>query len=500
MISARTYFLAGIFSIVCTSLPAQFTEFNIYPNGLMYSEQTMRQLGHIVDSLNVKFRTCELTKTHLARQQGKGHYIYMSKGNVKKAREAIENNISFEDFVHRFIRAKVEMNVLVTKRVYHDYRGETIVEFGSILTGVFSEDKLVINEQEYKEGATRPWRWVFNYEEGGEYTTDYLEAFYFTTELASKKIPEHYARMVQYAECMVDTSTQIFQDKSSQLRTWIDREEASKSGVSVKIQSFLKYAQRPPRIEKWPEDPQQVEKHIAQILHKDSLWAFKVRDSLSLEPEFKRLLKEATEEALRQGGSNDEFEYFVWYYYSQKAALQLKRNRVVFGNCSMDNSPRIHALNIALLSAQTVNWEIFLRAHLDIMNDNFQRASDGSYAWGRRETYIKELEELDINVADLLLGIALRIANPSENHYYGSISRLGRALSESKNASNIETKILHMIKDSGLDDYNRILMYWLFRNYAHYTENEIEKEKQMDRLAEAVQELPTYIQNRLDHE
>jgi hypothetical protein len=148
--------------------------------------------------------------------------------------------------------------------------------------------------------------------------------------------------------------------------------------------------------------------------------------------------------------SNDEFEEYVGRYHSKKTALELKRNRKVMGMCSQDNSPRIHAMNIALLSAETVNWEIFLRSHLDIMNDNFERRSDGSYAWAARKTYIKELEVLDFNVIDLLLGISLRIENPGEHHYYGNISRLGRALSESQYRAPIENKILDMIRDDQL--------------------------------------------------
>jgi len=75
----------------------------------------------------------------------------------------------------------------------------------------------------------------------------------------------------------------------------------------------------------------------------------------------------------------------------------------------MDSSPRYHELSIAELAEETVNWEIFLRSHLDIMNDNFNRMSDGSYAWAGRKTYIKELEILYINVLDLVLGISIRI-------------------------------------------------------------------------------------------
>src|SRR5690606_2706951 len=112
--------------------------------------------------------------------------------------------------------------------------------------------------------------------------------------------------------------------------------------------------------------------------------------------------------------------------------LQRMRHTKVVGSCSQDASPRIHAINIALVSAETTNWEVFLKAHLDIMNDKFDRMSDGNYAYAQRKTYIKELEELNINVIDLLLGISLRIENPANNHYYGNIGRLGRAISESK--------------------------------------------------------------------
>src|SRR5215211_5537198 len=63
---------------------------------------------------------------------------------------------------------------------------------------------------------------------------------------------------------------------------------------------------------------------------------------------------------------------------TEKAKLldQMRSTRVV-GNCSQDSRPRKHAVNIALLSAETYNWQVFLKAHLDIMNDRFERMSDG---------------------------------------------------------------------------------------------------------------------------
>ena len=192
-----------------------------------------------------------------------------------------------------------------------------------------------------------------------------------------------------------------------------------------------------------------------------------------------------------------DFEYYTAEYYSKKDALTMKRNRIVVGFCSQDDGPRVHAMNIAVLSAESISWEVFLRAHLDIMNDRFERVSDGSYAWGKRNTYIREIEELNIDMQELLLGISLRLSNPSENHYYGSISRLGRALSETKDRQKLEETILKMIKDEKLDDYNRLLMHYLFLNYTYYLPNQSERKLNLEKLESADKTLPVYLYSKI---
>lgn len=163
----------------------------------------------------------------------------------------------------------------------------------------------------------------------------------------------------------------------------------------------------------------------------------------------------------------------------------------------MDSRPREHAMNIALLSAETTNWEVFLKSHLDIMNDRFDRMSDGSYAKAQRKTYIKELEELDINVNDLLIGISLRIENPASNHYYGNIGRLGRAISESKNKLDFESQILSMIEDNELDDYNRIISYFLFISYNNYLDNKEEHKRNIEKVKSSITKLPVYLKENI---
>lgn len=154
-------------------------------------------------------------------------------------------------------------------------------------------------------------------------------------------------------------------------------------------------------------------------------------------------------------------------------------------------------MKIAQLAAETADWSVFLKAHLDIMNDRFDRASDGTYAWGGRKTYLKELEDLDLDVTDLLLGISLRMADPSENHYFGNIGRLGRALAETKDRTQLEEKILAMIRDTTLDDYNRLIQHYLFLNYMYYLPAKESRLTDMEKLVAADKTMPAYISSHL---
>ena len=181
----------------------------------------------------------------------------------------------------------------------------------------------------------------------------------------------------------------------------------------------------------------------------------------------------------------------------QEKLLDEMRSIKVIGGCSQDSRPREHAINIAMLSAETTNWEVFLKSHLDIMNDRFERMSDGSYAYAQRKTYIKELEELNINVIDLLFGISLRVENPAKNHYYGNIGRLGRAIAESKNKEDFKKQILLMIEDTELDNYNRILSYFLFLNYNHYLENKEEQKENTNLLKKSIETLPSCFKEKI---
>lgn len=463
-------------------------EFGPAENGLIYSPTTIQQLRRIVDSLNLRFTTCDLTRRYRAPAQARAHFVKLEQGNIRQARLDLARGISYEDFVRTYPQAHTEKELLITRYSGQSYDDKPEVEFSSIPLNYDDVHELSFQENLTDYAQPLQGRWVFRHHDKTSYSSESIQAFYIAEEFRQPLLPDSYARLVQYTDCMVDTTTQVFTEQARRTGRRYAPEQARA------VSSFLAYVDAETRKPELKGD--------AYEAHGKALAAWEARrfatlDPLAGTPRFRQLFAAALAEAQAGRGSGEEFEEYVRRYDSPRAALQLKRSRIVVGGCSMDDGPRVHALNIARLAAESVSWEVFLRAHLDIMNDRFERVSDGSYAQAGRQTYIRELEVLDINVLDLLLGISLRVQNPSPNHYYGSIGRLGRALAETEHAAALETKLHRMLADPQLDDYNRMLMFYLYRNYVGSLTDSARQQQSQAQLRQAVATLPPYLASRI---
>lgn len=407
-----------IFTLLIIVLAVQFScvqkrEVEIQEIELLYSKSTMNKLKTIVDSLNLKFKVCDINRSFNSKYQTIGHKIVIEKNKVKEAKKDIENNIDFEEFQKKYPEAKITKNALIVKDNYKNYQKMDIVAFSEVsLNGGYGFELGFDNKLE-KYKIENLSNWVFVYTNKGSYSDETLAAIYFPNKMESKKLPKMYSQMINYSDCLIDTTTTKFKDDL-------------KSG--------------------WVDLPKS--------------WNTKSKKK------------------------------------QEKILEELRSTRVV-GLCSQDSSPREHAVNIAMLSAETQNWKIFLRAHLDIMNDRFERVSDGSYAWGQRKTYIRELEELNINVLDLIMGISLRVENTSENHYYGNIRRIGRALAETKSKDAVEHQLLSIIENKELDLYNRILGFYIMDNYLYNQTEENEKVRIKSKLKESIKSLPKELNEQI---
>jgi hypothetical protein len=460
------------------------SEFKTYSNGLIYDEHTMHRLGIIVDSLNVRFRSCDLSHPYFSKMQGMGVFVELPS---KKAREQVRKGITLDEFSKLF-PDNVKKRIWVVKSRYENYEGKRIIEYAS-LPGNGERHEIEVNDNASHDKAKG---WIIS--------PDGEEAVWLDG-LTSIELPMNYARLVQYVDCMVDTTTEIF---FPQAKGRVLQEVSNNS----KAADFLQWVESLPGKAKpdYPDyektDKADIDSLITSYYKRQNEW-----DSLritNLDKVMARsayrlsVLMEATDEGIEKGNSDPRLEFYVERYVSKEKALQLKRGRRVVGFCSMDQSPRYHAMSICKLSAETAQWDIFLRSHLDVMNDRFERQSDGSYAWAGRKTYLKELEELDIHAVDLLIGTSLRVENVSENHYWGSINRVGRALSDASDKPALESRLLAMIHDDKLDIYNRLLIAYLFDHYAYNLEDEQEKEVAIKKLKSALLKAPASIQSAFE--
>lgn len=473
-------------------------EFTVHDNGLIYSPQTMSQLNHIVDSLNLKFKVCEPKRFVTVPQ---AHAVVVSLDSLgKKARKDLQNGMKWEDFTKKYPFAKVNTEGLIIRDMETNDNGRVDLTFQEFNAYRVSIDNTPENRSDKVKN-----KWFFDNSSDSEYLT----AFFFLTDFESKPLPDRVARLVQYADCLVDTNTTIFFPQANRGYDWTSPKKEVKlppnltefkAAFDICNRDRPNYEQFEKKNKKKSEEA--IEKSYDEAYKKwETLQQARI-DSFERAPNFLPLLKNALAEALRDTISDSVLEDYAQKHNLLTAENQLffNRNRIVYGQCSQDASPRYHAQKIAVLAAETTNWEVFLRAHLNIMNDRFPRVSDGSYAWAKRKTYIRELEELGINVNDLLLGISFSAENAAKNHYFGNISRLGRALSETKNPQEIEKAMFAAIEDASLDDLNRLRMYYLFLNYNYNLADATQKQKNKTLLAASVAKLPPYLKQYLEKE
>ncbi|MCB0643274.1 MAG: hypothetical protein KDC44_16610 [Phaeodactylibacter sp.] len=95
----KTTFFFCILSVFSCTIIAQRGEFPIHDNGLIYTENTMDQLAHIVDSLNLKYKNCNADPAYFAIPQALAHHVYVEGARAEAAFEDIQAGMAFSDFL-----------------------------------------------------------------------------------------------------------------------------------------------------------------------------------------------------------------------------------------------------------------------------------------------------------------------------------------------------------------------------------------------------------------
>ncbi|PHI20513.1 hypothetical protein CEQ90_07105 [Lewinellaceae bacterium SD302] len=427
------------------------SEFTIYENGYIYPDTTMQQLGRIVDSLNLQYRECPVDRKYRSVPQTIGYCYSLPGVRLQAFSKRIENSgaeISKAYLEEAYPEIEIERIGLVTKETGEDEVRLSLLPLNyGYSYGLSLDEKHFVDRTEQVYAVAR---------EG------YLNVWLLKTPPVSVPIPEHYAKMIQYVDCMIDTSVNILLENEIGARKkrvddqWLLTTEN-------KLDDLLK--KYPVAEIDYPDDYSDSS-HLAYV-ERVSAWRVNrnkwITENLLPTQEFQSLLRQAIDRVEAGKTTGEKWEEYLELYHSAALALRSKRLRKVYGFCSQDQGPRLHEMSIARLSASAVDWSVFVRAHLNIMNDRFARMSDGSYAYGRRGTYLAELEALGIDAPRLLIGSTLSVKNPANNHYFSRWGRIGRALSEAADRTEVYQQLIWMIEDENLDLYNRLTAVYLAR-------------------------------------
>lgn len=438
-------------------------------DGLMYTAQDMQQLKKIADSLGVSYLRCPVFSFTAWHQAPAVSVEFRSKGPLTELIAALDSGVALKTLRERYGHMiKGTTGAAVVASDQGRFYAGNVTAFGELHTDSARAARWLHLE---------PGDWV--YRTSSAYTKEgqvnILNAWQLTDNLVAPVIPERYGRLISYTDCLVDTSIRLMlpesrladRDRSlSLLKTYVLRKTSKKKIVLEGVfQEELPY--------------KDLQDYVLAHYKDDST------------------VHRLTEETLLsgiEGYLTEGFTAIAKQVIPAERLLDLYRSARVTGFCSMDSRPREHARAIAVLASRTHNWPVFIRAHLNIMNDYMDRMTDGSYAQSGRKTHLRELELINIHTTDLLLGSAMRASNMAAGHYYGAINRYGRALSETQNPAAFESQIKKMLSDKQLDDVNKLLLFALYANYCYSQPTKEKATEKISALRREAGQYPLYIQ------
>ncbi|MGZ3866440.1 MAG: hypothetical protein ACXVC6_10725 [Bacteroidia bacterium] len=157
------------------------------------------------DTLNAKIKTTVNAISKNALSQANANYIQLENGDAQEAIEDLKANMPYDDFIQKYACRKTEKGLHVTRFTYKNKQRKTVTEFTSTDAIDANVHKMSFTEDD-PLATNLDSTWIFKYYEKTDLFNEVLQAFYFTEEFYTVKIPNEYNTMVtqstQYADTM----------------------------------------------------------------------------------------------------------------------------------------------------------------------------------------------------------------------------------------------------------------------------------------------------------
>jgi hypothetical protein len=485
----------------------QLPGFPLHANGLLYSDTLMNRLKHLADSARSRPGPAGAPGNYYSIKQTTGLRVRVDTGDVHGAFDDLRKGISFAAFVSKYPQAEAANKILVLLDERPGYHVAGNATYYTLALTDYSASRIILpTDEHYRPITNLVHDYGINSERvgingncvyylctephtyRGKTTTDaYVFAYYLDSVPMAVRLPKSAARIARYRDLVVDSTIGVHY-KNAKVETLDFRnldfgpaQNAFDKYLDQRGDSFVA-VYRPTHSYAYAKNSRMEDFQVKR----------RYLDSLSTDTVFTRLLAAAIAEV-------EEKNYYPFIYldrymdaYSPRAALEIRRRWIPLMMDNFDElRPRLDEMHIAYLAAELGNWPVFLRTQLSLAIDPSGNFPDSSRP-GYRTNFLRELEELNIDVDDILLGYQL--ASLWTDQRFSGAKLLGRALAlEGGDRHRIEETVLQLIGDKGLDVYHRLEMHYLFLNYESFLPAGPERSKAIIRLMKADSTLPDYL-------
>ena len=420
-----------------------------------------------------------------------GHFFELKTSDPNPLIQFLQSNPSFEELMEQFSNLQIDRNLLIIENRFFNYKNSAITELKTFEIRN-SRNHLLSNEYGNVEIQGN-----YHFTVRNDYETKRPEkvyGFFLLEPLKKHAISEKYADWLLYGETLVDVSTPVFFERNSEPQQFLIRENSI-------VDSLVSYFETTTQKPQYPQEQAKLD----QYYRESDLWQdriFHFADSLfHKDPAFRHLLEESLTYAEQEKVSNGYLENFTAQLISKERALNLMRQNQQVGSGSFDTGPENQLRRIAVLAAETHQWQVFIQAFLNIMNDRASRVSDSNIASASRKTYAEELTKLDLDPFKLLLGINFRIAAGGDSHYSGSGDKIAQAFASLPEDYQVrfENELLGILSDPDLDDFNDLHFYNTLMQYQYFM-RETERASMIRQMVQELEKkLPNPIRARVEN-
>jgi len=454
------------------------------------SDTKIPTLNAIIDSLKYAFDTSEIPGFE-SLPQTTAHFFQLKTQYPDEFIHDLKHTGSLEALSEKFPNLQIDRDLLVIKNTYTTSSGDRKLEIKSFQIENSRNHQITLDYSDSLDRNEISFYYSTYLNKKSNVTN--ISGFYLNEGFSQHAIPQKYAGWIHYTDILVQPNEPVFYKTEAE-------EYLTYRTETTLIDSLINYyatVTHKPVYDKAQD--------ISEYRNKMDRWEenrAKFSDSLfNNDPYFQSLLFESLAYAEDKKQSNGELEFFVAHLISSKRALELLRYNQQTGSCSFDNGPLEQQKRMAKLATEIPNWPVFIKAFLNVMNDNVSRVANSNIASNSRNLYIEELTKLNLDVKTLLLGSNMRINASSSEHYFSDGGKIGKAFSvlSEEEKDYFENTIEELIKDEQLDAFNKLHFYNTLSHYFYFLDDDKRKEIVANKIKKLANYMPLAIRTRIEN-